>query len=113
MGEDILSLIAFNLEWSEIMFAKVQKILDEKVKPHLAEHYGDVELVEVKEGIVKIKLLGQCSGCPSAKYTVEDVIEAALRQEIPEVKEVILDNEVSKELLDMAKAILRQRNENK
>ena len=94
------------------MFERVQKILDEKVKPHLAEHYGDVELVEVKEGIVKIKLLGQCSGCPSAKYTVEGLIEARLKQEIPEIKEVILDNEVSKELWDMARKILKQRNEN-
>lgn len=95
------------------MFQRVQKILDEKVKPYLAEHYGDVELIEVKDGIVKIKLLGQCSGCPSAKYTVEDLIEAKLKAEVPEIKEVILDNEVSKELWDMAKKILKQRNENK
>lgn len=92
------------------MLAKVQKILDRKVKPHLAEHYGDIELIEVEEGIVKIKLLGQCSGCPCAKYTVEDVIESALKQEIPEIKEVILDNEVSNELFDMAKAILKKKN---
>lgn len=95
------------------MIEKVKKILEEKVKPHLAQHYGDIELVEVKDGTVKIKLLGQCSGCPSAKFTVEDVIEAALRAEIPEIKEVILDNEVSRELLDIAKEILRKRNENK
>jgi Fe-S cluster biogenesis protein NfuA len=95
------------------MFTRVQKILDEKVKPHLAEHHGNVELLEAKDGVVKIKLLGQCSGCPSAKYTVEDLIETTLKQEIPEIKEVILDNEVSKELWDMAKKILKQRNENK
>lgn len=93
------------------MLEKVQKVLDEEINPKLEKHYGRAELVEVNNCVVKIKLLGQCSGCPSAKFTVENLIEATLKQKIPEIKKVLLENQVSDELLDMAKDILRRRKE--
>ncbi|MCY6959764.1 NifU family protein [Clostridium brassicae] len=90
------------------MFHKVEDILNKKVKPSLQSHNGDIKLLEVKDGVVKVKLLGQCSGCPSAKYTLEHVVETALKEEIPEIKEVIAIHEVSEELLDMARKILNK-----
>lgn len=90
------------------MFEKVNKVLKEKVKPHLYEHYGDIKLVAVEEGIVKVKLLGACKGCPSAQITIEEVVETALKDEIPEIKKVVLVNEVSQDLIDMAKKILNK-----
>lgn len=90
------------------MFEKVNEVIRTKVKPHLYEHYGDIELVSVEEGVVKVKLLGACKGCPSAKFTIEDVVETALKAEIPEIKEVVLVNEISQDLIDMAKKILNK-----
>ncbi|WP_291637845.1 NifU family protein [Clostridium sp.] len=90
------------------MFAEIEKILEVKVRPKLAEHYGNIELVSYDNGIVKVKLLGECKGCLSAKYTVEDLVEVTLKEEIPSIKKVILINEVSKELLDQARKILNK-----
>ncbi|GAA0070117.1 NifU family protein [Clostridium sardiniense] len=88
------------------MYNRVNSIINEKVRPALKEHNGDIELVDVKDGVVTVKLLGQCSGCPSAKFTLEHVVQTTLQNEVPEIKEVIATHEVSEELLDMARKIL-------
>jgi len=98
--------IIFLKEWSEEMINKVEEILENMVRPQLATHYGNIELISVENGIVEVKLLGECSGCPSAKFTIEDVVETTLREALPGIKKVILKNEVSEELLDMAREIL-------
>ncbi|MBV7273335.1 NifU family protein [Clostridium thailandense] len=87
---------------------EIQRVIDEKVKPYLGEHNGDIEFLGVENGVVKIKLLGQCSGCISAKYTVENIVEASLKQEVPEVKKVELISFISEETLDMARKILNK-----
>jgi Fe-S cluster biogenesis protein NfuA len=68
---------------------KVEAVLN-KVRPSLQADGGDVELIEVDEasGIVKVRLTGACGGCPFATMTLKNGIEEALKQEIPEVKEV-------------------------
>jgi len=50
---------------------------------------GNVELVDVKDGVVKVKLVGHCAGCPMSQMTLKNGIERMLKQEIPEVKQVI------------------------
>ncbi len=60
-----------------------------QIRPALQADGGDVELVDVTEGVVKLKLKGACSGCPMAAITLKSGIERALKQQIPEVKEVI------------------------
>lgn len=90
------------------MYDRVNSIINEKVRPALKEHNGDIELIDVKDGIVTVKLLGQCSGCPSAKFTLEHVVQTTLQNEVPEIKEVIATHEVSEELLDMARKILNK-----
>jgi len=68
---------------------KVQEVLN-KVRPYLQRDGGDVELVDVDDnGLVKVRLKGACGGCPSAKITLKHGIERVLKQEIPEVKEVV------------------------
>lgn len=67
---------------------KVKDVLD-KVRPYLERDGGNVELVEVADGIVKVKLVGACAGCPHSKMTLKNGIEKILKQEIPEVKEVV------------------------
>jgi Fe-S cluster biogenesis protein NfuA len=71
------------------MKEKVRKAL-ENVRPSLKADGGDVELVDVSEdGIVKVKLLGACCGCPMSQMTLKKGIEEYLKKEIPEVKEVV------------------------
>lgn len=90
------------------MYDRVNSIINEKVRPALKEHNGDIELIDVKDDVVTVKLLGQCSGCPSAKFTLEHVVQTTLQNEVPEIKEVIATHEVSEELLDMARKILNK-----
>ena len=71
------------------MREKIEKALD-KVRPMLAADGGDVELVEVTaDGIVKLKLKGSCGCCPMSSMTLKMGIERILKQEVPEVKEVV------------------------
>lgn len=60
-----------------------------QIRPVLQADGGDVELVDVTEGVVKLKLKGACSGCPMSVITLKSGIERVLKQQIPEVKEVI------------------------
>jgi len=70
------------------MKEKVKKALD-KVRPSLQADGGDVELVDVEDGVVKVKLTGACAGCPMSQMTLKMGIERILKKEVPEVKEVV------------------------
>ena len=67
---------------------KVTEVLD-KIRPRLMMDGGGVELVEINDGTVKLKLTGACAGCPMSTMTLKMGIEKILKQEIPEVKEVV------------------------
>lgn len=70
------------------MKEKVEKALD-KIRPSLMADGGNVELIEVNEGVVKVKLTGACGGCPMSQMTLKMGIERLLKQEIPEIQEVV------------------------
>jgi Fe-S cluster biogenesis protein NfuA len=71
------------------MKEKIQEVL-EMIRPSLQADGGDVELVDVtKDGVVKLRLTGHCAGCPMSTMTLKNGIERILKQEIPEVKEVV------------------------
>jgi len=61
----------------------------EKVRPALLADGGDVQLIDVKNGVVKLKLTGACYGCPMATITLKNGIERVLKEQVPEVKEVV------------------------
>ncbi|MDG4658250.1 NifU family protein [Ectobacillus antri] len=69
------------------MFAQVEEVLD-KLRPFLLRDGGDVELVDIEEGIVKLRLMGACGTCPSSTITLKAGIERALLEEVPGVVEV-------------------------
>ncbi|MCX5709722.1 MAG: NifU family protein [Candidatus Omnitrophica bacterium] len=68
---------------------KVEKALD-KIRPMLMADGGNVELVDVsKDGVVKLRLTGTCGCCPMSQMTLKNGVEKILKQEVPEVKEVV------------------------
>jgi Fe-S cluster biogenesis protein NfuA len=73
------------------MKEKVEAVLD-KIRPSLEADGGNVELVSVEDGIVTVKLVGACAGCPMSTMTLKNGIERILKQELPEVKEVVSAN---------------------
>ncbi|MFC1912924.1 NifU family protein [Chloroflexota bacterium] len=70
------------------MKEKVEAALAE-IRPALQADGGDVELVEVNDGTVKVKLTGHCAGCPMASMTLKMGVERVIKERVPEVKEVI------------------------
>ncbi len=60
-----------------------------KVRPMLQRDGGDVELLDVEDGVVKVRLVGACGGCPMSTLTLKRGIEAKLKEELPDVKEVV------------------------
>jgi Fe-S cluster biogenesis protein NfuA len=72
-----------------MMKENIQKAINQ-IRPNLQADGGDVELVDVTDdGIVKVKLLGACRGCPMSQMTLKMGIEKYLKKEVPEVKEVV------------------------
>ncbi|MBC7188394.1 MAG: NifU family protein [Calditrichaeota bacterium] len=70
------------------MQEKVKEVLD-RIRPALQRDGGDVELVEVKDGIVSVRLKGACGGCPMSQMTLKMGIEREIKRLVPEVKQVI------------------------
>ena len=67
---------------------RVEEVLN-LVRPALMRDGGNVELVDVNDGVVKVRLTGACGGCPMSTLTLKMGIEKILRKEIPEIKEVV------------------------
>ena len=67
-----------------------EKVLEimEKIRPSLQSHGGDAELVDVVDGVVKVRLKGACSGCPMSQMTIKNGIEEMMKKTIPEIKSV-------------------------
>ncbi|MGE8207558.1 NifU family protein [Heyndrickxia sp. NPDC080065] len=92
---DFFSITDYNrsMERSRLLMSeqtiteKVQEVLD-KLRPFLLRDGGDCELVDIEDGIVKLRLLGACGTCPSSTITLKAGIERALFEEVPGVVEV-------------------------
>lgn len=87
--------------------ARIEAVLDERVRPYLSGHGGGVQVEGLEEGVLQVRLLGQCAGCPSAMLTNEQIIQEEICAAVPEVRQVALIQQVSEDLLDQARAILR------
>ena len=97
----------------QITIENVEKVLDEKVRPDLALHGGDIQVLELSDNVLKVRMLGHCSGCPSAELTMESLVDTALKEAFPQLKQVALVTGVSDSLIAQAREMLRIRHQNK
>jgi Fe-S cluster biogenesis protein NfuA len=72
---------------TETVEKRVQKALDE-IRPNIQADGGDIELVAVEKGIVKVRLQGHCAGCPMSAMTLKQGVETHLKSKVPEVVKV-------------------------
>ena len=70
------------------MQEKVEKALD-KIRPMLQRDGGNVELAGIEGSVVKVRLTGACHGCPMSQMTLKAGVERIIKQEVPEVSEVV------------------------
>jgi len=88
---------------------RIERVLEENVRPALRAHGGEIQIDHLEDGVLYVKLLGQCAGCPSADLTNETIVEAEVVKALPElVKKVVVVQTVSDELWEQAKRLLRE-----
>jgi Fe-S cluster biogenesis protein NfuA len=91
------------------MYRTVENVIETEIRPKLQAHGGDIELLEVSdEGTVRIRLIGQCAACPASRLTLENLVEAVLREKVPGVTEISVTQSVSDELIRDALKLLRK-----
>lgn len=71
------------------MLHLVEQVLDEQIRPALAGHGGNVEIVDIDNATLFIRFFGGCQGCSSSKATVKGGIERVIKQTFPEIEEVV------------------------
>ena len=86
------------------MLTGIPTVLEKEIRPQLALHGGDIRLLSVENGVVRFELLGQCSGCPAASITTEELIRVALTRQVPGVTDVVLVERVDEDLVAQARA---------
>ncbi|MBM3705382.1 MAG: NifU family protein [Actinobacteria bacterium] len=70
------------------MKEKIEKVLED-IRPSLQADGGDIELIDVEDGVVRVKLTGACGSCPMSTMTMSFGVETAIKERVPEVKKVI------------------------
>lgn len=93
------------------MKEKMEQLIELVVRPELKKHEGDVEVLSYENGILRLRMLGHCAGCPAADLTNESLIAGQLKPLVPELKDVILVHEVSEDLLAQARALMTRANQ--
>lgn len=71
------------------MFTAIEEIFNEQIRPALASHGGNIELMDIDDDTVFIKLSGGCHGCSSSQTTVKQGIETLLKQKFPFIQRVV------------------------
>jgi Fe/S biogenesis protein NfuA len=74
---------------SEDLKTRVQELIDSMINPAVAGHGGFVDLIDVKDNKVYLQMGGGCQGCGAADITLKSGIERLIKEEIPEVEEVL------------------------
>ena len=86
---------------------QIQEVIDTSVRPYLRGHGGDIQILDFTDGILRFKLTGMCSNCPSSLFTTEDIVKKEVMEQVKEVKEVRLEAGVSDEMIRFAKSLLK------
>ena len=69
--------------------ARIKQILEDEIRPYVAQDGGEITFAGFENGVVEVYLQGACAGCPSSTITLKMGIEARLKEEIPEVQQVV------------------------
>ena len=88
-------------------YQKIEETIEKQIRPFLNSHGGDITFLGYENGVVTVSLSGACSGCPSADISTRYFIEEKLREEMPEIVRVEIEQVTDPELLAFARKILK------
>lgn len=95
------------MESKDASMRAITQVIEERIRPQLFQHNGDMEIVDFTDGVLRFRLTGHCAGCPSADVTTEELVQVELTAVVPEVKRAVLMREIPQSLLEQAYSILR------
>jgi Fe/S biogenesis protein NfuA len=78
-----------NPVWTDPLAMRVQDLIDNRINPGVGAHGGHVELLDIKDGVAYVRLGGGCQGCGMVDVTLRHGIEALIREELPEIQQVV------------------------
>lgn len=85
---------------------KITEVIETKINPSLSAHMGGALLSACEDGTAYIKFTGSCRGCYAADDTMDNVVRPILLNQIPQLRDVVLDDSVSEDLLDFARSLM-------
>ena len=91
------------------MLEDIEKFIDSEIRPYMNSHGGDIEIVSLKDGILRLKFTGACFACPTSMATFDEIVSGRILPAFEELKDVLLINDVDQSMLDMAKKILEHK----
>ena len=74
---------------NEEISTDIKTVLEDKVKPAVAQHGGTINYMSFEDGVVKLEMAGACSGCAMSKVTLQNSVEGMLKHYVPEVQSII------------------------
>ncbi|MGF6906935.1 NifU family protein [Fusobacterium sp. PH5-44] len=86
----------------------IENFISKEIRPHFSQHEGNIEIISHENKVLKFKFTGKCSNCPSATSETEEFVAKKLKEEFPEIEDVVLVTGVSDELIDFAKSFLNK-----
>jgi len=86
--------------------AKIEEVIRDKIDPVLGEHLGGIVLTGYSDGIAEVKFTGACGSCYAAEDTLDGVVKDILMKEIPEIKDIRLDNSADDDLIAFARKMM-------
>ena len=84
----------------------IEQFINQEIRPSLLAHSRDISISSLEDGVLRFRLKGNCSGCPSAWLTAEEVIKTPLMSRFPQLKDVVVDNDLDDEMIQLAKDVL-------
>lgn len=88
--------------------AEAEQVLENCIRPKLQLHGGNAEITAFSDGVLHIRLTGNCRGCPSSKYTIESLIKEEMTEKVSGIHDVWLVEEVNSEMIAFAKQLLNK-----
>lgn len=89
--------------------AKISEIIETYINPTLQEHKGWIEPEDWGDGVLTIRFRGACAGCDGTRKTLDEFVIPTLKGHIPEIQDVLLDEDISRELYDFALSLFSKK----
>ncbi|NPV91469.1 MAG: NifU family protein [Firmicutes bacterium] len=91
------------------MYSAIDELIGKEIRPWVQSDGGEIELVGVDGGTVRIRIKGKCGSCPASKFTLEHLVETMLKEKVPGIREVrFVEQNISDDLIREALRILRK-----